>query len=988
MPTAILRSRAAVAAAACLAVLAAAALLHRRRRRGRAPASPPRRLGGRRGRRRRRACEEEEKPQDRFRRVLADNSYSPFKHLRHQGAEPVGSGHGSEAQPSPPQESSQKVHPFEEEITSLLNNPPGFQNFMPGGQCPEMSSSYNWIDTYAQLENLARLLDDEKAFAVDTEQHSFRSFLGYTTLMQISTQKADYLIDTIALHDMMGILRPVFANPSICKIFHGADNDVLWLQRDFHIYVVNMFDTAKACEVLSKPQKSLAYLLELYCGVTTDKTMQREDWRLRPLTPEMIQYARCDAHYLLYIANCLALELHAKTCDASDSPNDKINFFFEARHRSNMVCMQLYAKEIECPPGASSAASIFSRNLQSHRLDSYKSSEVKDLVWKFCAWRDLMARMHDESLRYVLSDQAIASLAVSVPRGPTEVCSAILETDISNSTMYPSLLSPSPIVVAHVEELLYLIEETTLRMDAIFKNLLEKYKDPSGLCQLSVYNYNLVSKLSLKQKNIFSLASSGEKLLMAPPNKKASRELFIKKFSCKAPVYHNCRIYASDGRLLCYCDRKKLEWYIQRNLAKLIEDNPPAIMLLFEPKGRPEDEDNDFYIQSKKNICVGCGEKSHYIRYRIIPSCYRMHFPEHLKSHRSHDIVLLCVDCHEIAHSAAEMYKRQIAKEFGVPLFVQKIVNSGDISLIAGASLSEDKLNGTGVSPLQLRTAAMALLRHGSNMPLKRCEELMQIVKSYYGGRGVTPEDLEMALLVGMSPHERRRLSKKIFFSYRSQAQNVIRKSNINNIVENNEHDPENGYALPEQFSKDGAESNSQPDIDESNSQLDVDDTISQPDSRSNNHLHDPNLSQESTSYPLSMEDSMSVSNMETETMHQANIGGNPANGDLDRDPCSSDNSNQAIPQNGDKKISLLGHGHHGKQVVELLLNNGGEEAINQFCQRWRQAFVESVHPRYLPSGWNIKHSGRRDFGDFSVYKPSKKAPAADQSETLAAVVP
>ena len=53
--------------------------------------------------------------------------------------------------------------------------------------------------------------------------------------------------------------------------------------------------------------------------------------------------------------------------------------------------------------------------------------------------------------------------------------------------------------------------------------------------------------------------------------------------------------------------------YVQRNLAKLIEDSPPAIILLFEPKGRPEDEDNEFYIQSKKNICVGCGEKSHYI---------------------------------------------------------------------------------------------------------------------------------------------------------------------------------------------------------------------------------------------------------------------------------------------------------------------------------------------------------------------------------------
>lgn len=156
-------------------------------------------------------------------------------------------------------------------------------------------------------------------------------------------------------------------------------------------------------------------------------------------------------------------------------------------------------------------------------------------------------------------------------------------------------------------------------------------------------------------------------------------------------------------------------------------------MLLFEPKGRPEDEDNEFYIQSKKNICVGCGEKSHYIRYRIIPSCYRMHFPEHLKSHRSHDIVLLCVDCHETAHSSAEKYKRQIAEEFAIPLFVQKIMNSGDISLINNtsvSSVSEDKLNGTGVSPLQLRTAAMALLRHGSTMPSKRCEELMQVMTS------------------------------------------------------------------------------------------------------------------------------------------------------------------------------------------------------------------------------------------------------------------
>lgn len=574
-----------------------------------------------------------------------------------------------------------------------------------------------------------------------------------------------------------------------------------------------------------------------------------------------------------------------------------------------------------------------------------------------------MARMHDDSLRYVLSDQAIAALAVSLPKGPTEAFAVIAETDLSISSMYPSLSSPSPIVVAHVEELCYLMEDTATSTDAIFKSFLEKYKDPSGLCRLSVYNYNLITHLSLKQTNMFSFSPSGEKLLTSPPNKKTSRDLFIKKFSCKSPVYHNCRIYAGDGRLLCYCDRKKLEWYVQRNLAKLIEDSPPAIMLLFEPKGRPEDEDNEFYIQSKKNICVGCGEKSHYIRYRIIPSCYRMHFPEHLKSHRSHDIVLLCVDCHEIAHSAAEKYKRRVAEEFGIPLFVQKIVNSGDINLITETSVSEDKLNGAGVSPLQLRTAAMALLRHGSTMPLKRCEELMQIVKSYYGGRDVTPEDLEMALLVGMSPHERRRLEKKKGYSFRAQAQNIIIKSSNSTISENSGHGSESTHVLFEQFPEGETVINNQQEFDETESR---------------NQLEDLTLSQESSSLAVTMEDTTSdhdSATFETDNQQQASGAGTPANGHLDVDPPIGYNSNQAISKNAEKKISLLGHGHHGKQVVELLLSNGGEEAINQFCQRWRHVFVEAVHPRYLPSGWNINHSGRRDFGDFSVYRPPKKHP-------------
>lgn len=35
------------------------------------------------------------------------------------------------------------------------------------------------------------------------------------------------------------------------QVLHGAGNDVLWLQRDFRIYIVNAIDTAVCCQVLS-----------------------------------------------------------------------------------------------------------------------------------------------------------------------------------------------------------------------------------------------------------------------------------------------------------------------------------------------------------------------------------------------------------------------------------------------------------------------------------------------------------------------------------------------------------------------------------------------------------------------------------------------------------------------------------------------------------------------------------------------------------------
>ena len=53
----------------------------------------------------------------------------------------------------------------------------------------------------------------------------------------------------------------------IVKVLHGADKDIQWLQRDFGLYMANMFDTGQASRVLEYSGHGLGYLLHHFCQV-------------------------------------------------------------------------------------------------------------------------------------------------------------------------------------------------------------------------------------------------------------------------------------------------------------------------------------------------------------------------------------------------------------------------------------------------------------------------------------------------------------------------------------------------------------------------------------------------------------------------------------------------------------------------------------------------------------------------------------------------
>lgn len=134
------------------------------------------------------------------------------------------------------------------------------------------------------MEALNEMLSELKEvteIAVDLEHHNMRSFVGIVCLMQISTRKKDWIVDTLALRDDLQVLNEVFCDPNIIKVLHGAYMDIIWLQRDLGLYVVGLFDTYFAATHLGLQRHGLAYLLKKYVDFDADKQFQLADWRIR-----------------------------------------------------------------------------------------------------------------------------------------------------------------------------------------------------------------------------------------------------------------------------------------------------------------------------------------------------------------------------------------------------------------------------------------------------------------------------------------------------------------------------------------------------------------------------------------------------------------------------------------------------------------------------------------------------------------------------------
>lgn len=186
------------------------------------------------------------------------------------------------------------------------------------------------------------------------------------------------------------------------------------------------------------------------------------------------------------------------------------------------------------------------------------------------------------------------------------------------------------------------------------------------------------------------------------------------------PIYDNWVMQAPDGTVMCRCGKDRAEWYIERGLAKLLDEN--VIQLTFTPNGLGN-AGSEFYTAFKENKCVVCGSEKELTLHHVVPRMYRKYFPIEMKANRSIDVLILCIECHESYEHHSQERSQQLLKQYGIKKIHEQIT-------------TEVK------NLLKVKSYAHTLVYKGHKIPERKQNQMLRMMSDWFG-REVCREELQ-----------------------------------------------------------------------------------------------------------------------------------------------------------------------------------------------------------------------------------------------------
>lgn len=255
---------------------------------------------------------------------------------------------------------------------------------------PELISTPEQFD--AMLKELS---SGSGPIAVDAERASGYRYSARAYLIQIKRKDGGlHLIDPIPF----GVDSPYFAKlneliQGVEVILHASTQDLPCL-REVGIHPNLLFDTELAGRLIGLPRVGLGALVESLLNVGLAKEHSAQDWSIRPLPEDWLNYAALDVELLIELRDEIEKLLIEK---------DKLSW-----------AHQDFASILKAPP-APKRVDPWRRTSGMHKIKKRSQLAVVKSLWEA---RDDLAAHLDISPGRVLSDLAISTIALASADSP------------------------------------------------------------------------------------------------------------------------------------------------------------------------------------------------------------------------------------------------------------------------------------------------------------------------------------------------------------------------------------------------------------------------------------------------------------------------------------------------------------------------------------------------------------------------------------------
>lgn len=241
------------------------------------------------------------------------------------------------------------------------------------------------------LEDLVEEFHSQQRIAIDTEADSLHCYFEKVCLIQLSSAKGHWLVDPLADLDLQSLFDVVCSRR---LVLHGADYDLRLLRRIGNFEPTDLFDTMIAARLVGKAGLGLAALVKEFFGVELSKASQKANWAIRPLPPEMIEYAHNDTRYLFEISDHLEADLHRL---------GRWEWFTESRDRMIAAAREVKERDDNTVWRISGSSAL-----------SPRAQAILRVLW---FWRDSEARSWDRPPFHVIGNADMLRAAQEIADG-------------------------------------------------------------------------------------------------------------------------------------------------------------------------------------------------------------------------------------------------------------------------------------------------------------------------------------------------------------------------------------------------------------------------------------------------------------------------------------------------------------------------------------------------------------------------------------------